>query len=249
MHEVESNWRDKIFTVNHVNVIWGISGMGKIVIDGKEHDFPQQHLAVLLPGMKQEIYGGEQGWEYCWWTMDGPMAVPLVREFGLSAEVREAGTAPRELIAKLVEQITQPDFGAEMAASCIAYQLLTEAASVAALVPSGDDDDGVVAAARDQLHANWANPSCNVETIADELGVHRSTLSRRFRAETGTTVIEYLVSMRVQNAMNLLQNTSLPIADVADRCGFTDNAYFCRVFKQRLGATPRDFRKRRVGTW
>ena len=86
MHEVESNWRDKIFTVNHVNVIWGISGMGKIVIDGKEHDLPPEHLAVLLPGMQQEIYGGEQGWEYCWWTMDGPMAVSETHHVhGLSA--------------------------------------------------------------------------------------------------------------------------------------------------------------------
>ena len=249
MHAVEAGWRDKIFTVNHVNLIWGISGTGKIVIDGSEYDLPPNHVAIYLPGMSQEIRAGETPWEYCWWTMDGPMAVSLTKEFGLLPQVSSAGPAPIEQIRELVDLITQPDYGAEIAASCLVYKLLAEAASVAALVPQSDDADGVVAAARDRLHANWADPACNVELIAEELGVHRSTLSRRFRTETGTTLIEYLVSMRVQNAMNLLQNTKLPISDIAERCGFTDNAYFCRVFKQRLGATPRDFRKRRVGTW
>jgi AraC-like DNA-binding protein len=50
--------------------------------------------------------------------------------------------------------------------------------------------------------------------------------------------------VRLQHAMGMLGDTGTTVAEVADRCGFNDVTYFCRVFKQQLGVTPSQFRKR-----
>ena len=49
--------------------------------------------------------------------------------------------------------------------------------------------------------------------------------------------------MRIQHALSLLQETILPISDIAQECGFTDESYFCRVVRHSTGENPSRFRQ------
>ena len=79
--------------------------------------------------------------------------------------------------------------------------------------------------------------------IASEVGISSSLLYRIFREEEGMSPMEYLRCIRLDHAGRLLLcGRDLRILDVCTRCGFSDAAYFCRVFKEHFGMTPREYR-------
>ena len=56
--------------------------------------------------------------------------------------------------------------------------------------------------------------------------------------------LEYINTVRVYTACELLETTDDPVADIAHKCGFTTNSTFNRNFKQLMGVTPLEWRKR-----
>ncbi|MFT5128796.1 MAG: AraC-like DNA-binding protein [Rhodothermales bacterium] len=243
-HRVPRNWRDNVFTVNHVFCLWSIHGQRQAVIDGREQRCPAHHLAIYFPGMEQNIFSKGRPWEYCWWTMDGPQAVPLTAGFDLHPSVYRAGPAPTELINELTAVIPRPDRSSEIAASAIAYALLAAAAKATQLGGGLAAGNMLVKSAREHLNAHWQDPTLGVKQLAAHLDVNRVTLSRRFRAATGITLIEYITTTRIQNAITLLQEPKLSVAEVGRHCGYYDPSYFCRVFRKRMGVNPSAFRGR-----
>ncbi len=81
------------------------------------------------------------------------------------------------------------------------------------------------------------------DTAAAFIGVSPRTLSRRFRLATGQSFNEYLSTLRIDTAKDLLQNSNLPIGDIADRIGYGDSTYFSRLFKKNTGISPREYRQ------
>ncbi|MBI3948463.1 MAG: helix-turn-helix transcriptional regulator [Armatimonadetes bacterium] len=77
--------------------------------------------------------------------------------------------------------------------------------------------------------------------IAAALQVSTSSLRHQFKAATGRSVMAYLTEMRVSAARSLLQ-LSLPVADVSSLVGFSDPAYFGRIFRRHVGVSPSEFR-------
>ncbi|HEY7354767.1 MAG TPA: PocR ligand-binding domain-containing protein [Terriglobales bacterium] len=81
-------------------------------------------------------------------------------------------------------------------------------------------------------------------TIKDLAGaLHLSTghLSRTFRRTTGMTLEGFLIQQRVELAKKTLLDPRLNVAEVAERCGFCNPAYFASVFKKYVKCTPREF--------
>ena len=76
-------------------------------------------------------------------------------------------------------------------------------------------------------------------------GAHTKTHFRRlFTSYMKVSPLEYINTVRIQTACDLLQKTDAPVADIAHKCGFTTNSTFNRNFKQLMGVTPIEWRKR-----
>lgn len=67
-------------------------------------------------------------------------------------------------------------------------------------------------------------------------------ISRAIHRETGSTFKELLQKKRFQEAVAMLQNTSIPVADVAFAVGYSNTSYFHRRFREIYGMSPRDCR-------
>jgi len=80
--------------------------------------------------------------------------------------------------------------------------------------------------------------------IAGEFGYSPNYVGRLFREATGANLNDYIKEVRVARARDLLQHTSMRIADIARETGFTDAQYFSVVFKQRTGLKPTEFRNK-----
>lgn len=71
--------------------------------------------------------------------------------------------------------------------------------------------------------------------------------SHVFKEQTGMTFVEYLTSLRLNAAKQLLRDSPLQVGQIAERVGYSDVNYFSRVFKKVVGVTPTDFRARLTG--
>lgn len=80
-----------------------------------------------------------------------------------------------------------------------------------------------------------------IQDLANELHLSSGHLSRVYSRTTGMTLEEFLVRQRVELSKRMLLDLRLNVAEVADRCGFCNPAYFASVFKKYVHCTPREF--------
>lgn len=91
------------------------------------------------------------------------------------------------------------------------------------------------------LLAHLSEP-LNSHSIAQAFGISRSKLYQQCQQYLDMGVTEYLRTLRMEQAQKLLRDTSIPITQIADMVGFDDYNYFCRVFRQENGISPKKFR-------
>ncbi len=70
-----------------------------------------------------------------------------------------------------------------------------------------------------------------------------SHLSKKFTEETGSSFIEYLQHIRIEQSCKLLESDTRSVGAIAEAVGYSDLKFFNKVFKETLGVTPREFRK------
>jgi AraC family transcriptional regulator len=89
----------------------------------------------------------------------------------------------------------------------------------------------------------------SIDAMGSSLGMSGSCFSRRFRVTTGETPHAHLVRRRVEAAAALIEQArGLPLAEIASRCGFADQAHLTRVFRKRFGTTPAAYCRRSRGS-
>ncbi len=101
---------------------------------------------------------------------------------------------------------------------------------------------GAVKQALAYLHENYQHHLSRAE-LANAVGVSESHLSRIFHQEIGLGPWEYLLRLRLQVARTLLVTTGASIIEIAADTGFSDPAYFSRVFARENGQSPLAYRK------
>ncbi len=92
------------------------------------------------------------------------------------------------------------------------------------------------------LETNYGSPDIDVDFITNLFFISPSYLSKLFRQFTGKTFVEYLTSLRVSKACELLKTSDLKLMDIAEQVGYADQRYFSSIFKKYTGKTPSQYR-------
>ena len=79
--------------------------------------------------------------------------------------------------------------------------------------------------------------------LADMVYLSADHLARIFKKETGETLVKYITDKRINAAKELLSDTKTPIAQVASEVGYDNYSYFTKIFKEKTGFSPGDYRK------
>lgn len=87
------------------------------------------------------------------------------------------------------------------------------------------------------------NQSHTVATLAARANMSARTFARRFVEETGTTPMQWVTDQRVLHARRLLEQSTLDLDRVADRCGFGSATLLRHHFRRAVGVTPSDYRR------
>ena len=99
---------------------------------------------------------------------------------------------------------------------------------------------------KNYLFSHFDEP-LSLDSIAAVFGHDRFSLCRRFKEETGESVMATLLSIRITKAKRMLRYTTEPIERVGRLSGFESPSYFIKRFGGMIGCTPKEYRRRYLG--
>lgn len=94
---------------------------------------------------------------------------------------------------------------------------------------------------QDQIQIHLNDHSFGVPQLALKSGMSQMQMYRKLKALTGKTPSQFIRSFRLQRALELLQNSTLSVSEIAYDVGFSDPSYFSRVFQKEFGRNPSSF--------
>jgi LacI family transcriptional regulator len=146
----------------------------------------------------------------------------------------QVGYDAAQLLARLMSKAPAPDTPILVEPQGITTRLSTDVLAI---------EDRQLAHALRLIREN-ACAGIPVAEISRQAGLSRSVLQRRFRQTLKRTVHEEILLAKLKRARELLTETSLPLADIAEKTGFKHQEYLGAVFKKRLHLTPAQYRRK-----
>lgn len=224
---------------------FAMDGRGVFLKDEKRLPIGKNQGFLIVP-FETTTYGAQpdSSWDYYWIGFNGSDCKKLLKMCGLDEENR-VFRFDGEKIAPLFERLMRLDKNT-MSGVFKAQSILLEIISEMLIVDENREprrkSSDCFKRAVEYIESNYAkNP--RVTELAAELFIDRSQLYRLFVKKLGCSPEQYLNAVKLTKACEILRNTTLPIADVAEQCGFDSPSLFCRNFKRKYGVTPRSYRK------
>ncbi|MBZ4646836.1 MAG: two component transcriptional regulator, AraC family [Clostridia bacterium] len=101
----------------------------------------------------------------------------------------------------------------------------------------------VVLLARKYIDTYYYKEDLSLQEVANEVRISSTYLSRLLKQETGVSFIDYLTQVRIKKAIELINDPSIKIYEVAERVGYSSQHYFSTAFKKIFGVSPLEYRK------
>lgn len=241
--------RDKFSTArsnkNSFILFYTLGGEGTVSQGGQTVRLPKGH-ALLMDCRTPQSYGtspGQGHWYHLWAHIDGSGVELAGRTLGLPRLVPIAVPLShlQPHMDVLFERLGSESVGNAMRTGLAVHALVTEvvlAAQEAGPVAEGDP----VRLACGYVERHFAE-KVTLDDLAREAAVSPSYLIRLFKRQLETTPHDYLLRYRISRAKELLAETTLTSAAIAERVGFTSESNFSYRFKQMTGQGPRAYRR------
>lgn len=91
------------------------------------------------------------------------------------------------------------------------------------------------------IHYHYNCP-LTLQEISDYVGISKNHANNLFKQRTGKTIMNYVITYRLEKAIKLIKDSDLAIKDVCYEVGFDNSHYFSRIMKQYTGKTPKEYR-------
>lgn len=185
---------------------------------------------------------------YC--DFDSATGTPLLDVFPSSVIVRDDEIRRHGWLKTTLDQLSS-EFQSRQPGAELVIDKLTEIVIVELIRLSfGREDHAFVRALSDKqiseslrlLH-EAPEKGWTLQGLAEAVGVSRAAFARRFRDLVGRPMFEYLTSLRIDRAREMLTAGSLPVAEVAYRVGYESSVAFSKTFRKQTGLTPAKYRK------
>lgn len=225
-------------------ICWVTEGACTFEIGDASYTVQENESIYRLPGEKRikRPAPGRHTSVY-WAAFDGPHAAEFLLSYGYPRGPLKSGKCPVHLFEEIQHSL----------GSLLLSDLRRLVALFAELIGMmGEEHDPQSRKGQlfrdciSLLHTQYQNPDLNVNTLAERLGIHRTTLDRLFLRETGIQPNRYLLKLRLHHALSLLSCTTDPIAEISSKTGFSRPNYFSKVFRETMGHSPLEYRRMRT---
>jgi AraC-like DNA-binding protein len=104
-----------------------------------------------------------------------------------------------------------------------------------------NSSDRFISKALQIVNDNISNPELDVNFLTSEIGMSRAQLYRKFNAMTNQSVKQFVRTVRLKKAAEMLNSGNCNVSEAAYAVGFNDLSYFTRSFKSQYGITPSEY--------
>lgn len=222
-----------------------LNGKGKYYVNNKCYELKQGDGFLIFPSESTYYKADkEDPWEYCWISFDGYDAGTILKNCGLSKEnliFKDNNNGSfKENILALIHNY-EINSNNEYA---LLGQLYLCFSSIYDLSDSKEKNtfESYVDKAIDYIYNNFSY-DIKISDIAKYVGIDRTYLYKIFIREYNVSPQEYLISFRLNTAVNLLETTKMNITEISYSCGFRDTPTFYKHFKKQYNITPIQYRK------
>lgn len=94
-----------------------------------------------------------------------------------------------------------------------------------------------------KINQSYMDPGLSLNQIADELNLSPIYVSRLYKQQTMTAIVDVIMDVRMQEVCRLLTDSDLSVSDIAEMTGFTSSSYLHRMFKRNFSITPIEYRR------
>lgn len=248
MHHITSHdyhWDNRVRKNSYVLLQYTISGKGSF--QTPDHTYPQQAgdlFLVQVPGDSQySLPDDSEYWDVLYLEFSSE-CLSLLYHIHLScgpAFHLEASSTLPEQMKQLYADAISNQLASVFDNSKAAYAFLLDLADYALENPALSSPR--VTLAKNYLDSNYYNTDLNLDEVADAVGLSKYHLCREFNHLYGISPGKYLANLRLQKSCALLlQSHQHTIAEIASMVGFSNDNYFCKVFRKAFGITPTQYR-------
>ena len=204
-------------------------GRGILCKGGRQYDVRAGEMFIILPD-EVTFYKADDDdpWVYRWIGFDGTQSE-------LFAKAPPVIAVADEYFPRVSDELC--------ALGALEYTLAAQLFTLAARVSMADTErsTGYVRRVKDYIKSSYMR-AIRVEEIAESLNLDRRYLSRIFKSETGRTVQDYIISVRMKEAKRLLDE-GYGVCETASFCGYPDYSNFSKLFKRECGVSPVNWKK------
>ncbi len=236
-HEVGVGWHEKPKPKRFVQLFWTVEGQAEFRVGRSRYRVNPDDIFIHRFGETQNVRALTAKWICCWITWDHPDSLRWVEAFDLKNRVSHRTPCPQWLFQEVGAGVRENIPQGQRRAIHAAHSILLEAS-----IHRGGQvrSHPVAERTRGHIDSNFHDSSLTMDSLAEILGVHRTTLFRAFHRSYGTSPSAYLHDRRMENALAQLHRSTLRISEVATLSGFSDPNYFSRAVKTATGMTPRE---------
>jgi AraC-like DNA-binding protein len=239
---------DKHFTYHTVQLM--TRGCVELFYDDRRYEMRGTWMWPCYPGPRIRFNEWPRGdaWEHRYVAFTGPRVAEWESEglwFTTPEQVKSTLHA-RQLVKwfdEMLQTKQQPGRWAQRTAVNMLERILLDVVQRSYRTKLADRPDWLTDVMNRLAQFHGWEP--NYVECAQDYGMALSTLRRRFRELTGTSLHDYRVDCRISAARQLLGDTAVPIKAIARQLGYSDVFYFSRQFRQRAGVSPAGYRKSR----
>jgi AraC-like DNA-binding protein len=204
-------------------------------------------MLFLLPGMRHYYKPSyETGWHEYWVGFNGGYFTRLVEEGILSRKQVFFTPGLHDFILTTFNQIIEevraqrPLFQLKACSGVIS--LISEMLASERRQEQPNYYEEIVEKAKCLMESN-AYGTVDLPNIAEQIGVSTSRLNEVFKTYTAMTPYQYYIPIKIHKAEDILQQEHMSIKEVAFKLGFEDQYYFSRLFRNKTGMSPSEWKK------
>ena len=220
-----------------------ISGRGVFYCGPNKFELRAGDIFVIYPGTVVKYVADESDpWHYAWINFRGNDSKQIFSKMGITplAPIKSVECGERMVnIIRTMPTERNADIQTNLGFSQKLYEILLLLMSDGE--PEERTENSYLTAAVRYVKAHY-NENISVEGISDHIGISRKYLFAIFKKLKGVSPKEYIIDYRIRRAKELLSNTDISIANVAYSVGYSDPLMFSKMFKIRVGVSPREYR-------
>ena len=111
-----------------------------------------------------------------------------------------------------------------------------------AQISAKEDKSGIISEIKNIVELDYRR-DIGLDYVADKVNLSPTYVSYLFKKETGQTLVKYITDKKMDRAKKMLGDRNLKIMQVAKSCGYENQSYFNKLFKNYFGVTPKQYRE------